>query len=344
MSESIKLKNLLKKIKPSIQLEVRKKKPTSTAEFLEYDKEVEELFQLSNIIVDNNNNNNSNTCKYQQFPITSNYSLSTNSNSNLPNISSTKFSSGDYRNSNNNRNSYINRNIRYNPVSSSFTPNSFHSPQYSQTRTNNYNQRFQQNRYRPSYTTNSYNNNQKYTPAYQNNSSYNNNKQQPCSANTVFPTDSPADTNIEEESLSPSFFAESSKDGVDSGKNNKNPLKSSLIFITTLVNNHKTKILIDTGATTTFINQNILHHMAGSKNNCKQPYSFVLADGAAPFEVLGTVELAIKFSNSITHINGHIARNLCTDMIIGMDYINKYNLNINVKKQIVSIDYKNHIY
>ncbi|CAF2061710.1 unnamed protein product [Rotaria magnacalcarata] len=84
--------------------------------------------------------------------------------------------------------------------------------------------------------------------------------------------------------------------------------------------------------------------MAGSKNNCKQPYSFVLADGAAPFEVLGTVELAIKFSNSITHINGHIARNLCTDMIIGMDYINKYNLNINVKKQIVSIDYKNHIY
>ncbi|CAF2061717.1 unnamed protein product [Rotaria magnacalcarata] len=205
MSESIKLKNLLKKIKPSIQLEVRKKKPTSTAEFLEYAKEVEELFQLSNIIVDNNNNNNSNTCKYQQFPITSNYSLSTNSNSNLPNISSTKFSSGDYRNSNNNRNSYINRNIRYNPVSSSFTPNSFHSPQYSQTRTNNYNQRFQQNRYRPSYTTNSYNNNQKYTPAYQNNSSYNNNKQQPCSANTVFPTDSPADTNIEEESLSPSF-------------------------------------------------------------------------------------------------------------------------------------------
>ncbi|CAF4872774.1 unnamed protein product, partial [Rotaria magnacalcarata] len=77
MSESIKLKNLLKKIKPSIQLEVRKKKPTSTAEFLEYAKEVEELFQLSNIIVDNNNNNNSNTCKYQQFPITSNYSLST---------------------------------------------------------------------------------------------------------------------------------------------------------------------------------------------------------------------------------------------------------------------------
>ncbi|CAF3542136.1 unnamed protein product [Rotaria socialis] len=205
MSESIKLKNLLKKIKPSIQLEVRKKKPTSTAEFLEYAKEVEELFQLSNIIVDNNNNNNSNTFKNQQFPVTSNYPLSTNSNSNPPNNSSTNFSSGDYRNSNNNRNSYINRNIRYNPVSSSFTPNSFHSPQYSQTRTNNYNQRFQQNRYRPSYTTNSYNNNQKYTPAYQNNSSYNNNKQQPRSANTVFPTDSSADTNIEEESLSPSF-------------------------------------------------------------------------------------------------------------------------------------------
>ena len=52
MSESTKLKNLLNKVKPSIQLEVRKKTPKTTAEFLEYAKEVEELFQLSNINTD----------------------------------------------------------------------------------------------------------------------------------------------------------------------------------------------------------------------------------------------------------------------------------------------------
>ncbi|CAF5223737.1 unnamed protein product, partial [Rotaria magnacalcarata] len=47
MSESTKLKNLLNKVKPSIQLEVRKKKPKTTAEFLEYATEIEELLQLS---------------------------------------------------------------------------------------------------------------------------------------------------------------------------------------------------------------------------------------------------------------------------------------------------------
>ncbi|CAF4621486.1 unnamed protein product, partial [Rotaria magnacalcarata] len=62
--------------------------------------------------------------------------------------------------------------------------------------------------------------------------------------------------------------------------------------------------------------------MTDTKNLQKQPYSFVLADGAAPFKVLGIIELSIYFANSMTSINAHIAQNLCTDMIIGMDYTN----------------------
>ena len=46
MSEAIKLKTLLNKTKPSIQFEVRKKKPTSTVEFREYARVVKELLQL----------------------------------------------------------------------------------------------------------------------------------------------------------------------------------------------------------------------------------------------------------------------------------------------------------
>ena len=49
MSESTKLKNLLNKAKPTIQFEIRRKKPTTTKLFLEYAKEIEELFQLSHI-------------------------------------------------------------------------------------------------------------------------------------------------------------------------------------------------------------------------------------------------------------------------------------------------------
>ena len=52
MSETMKLKHLLQKAKPTIQYEIRKKKPTTAKQFLEYAKEQEELLQLSNIEVD----------------------------------------------------------------------------------------------------------------------------------------------------------------------------------------------------------------------------------------------------------------------------------------------------
>lgn len=52
MSEAMKLRHLLKKAKPTIQYEIRKKKPMTTKQFLEYAKEQEELLQLSNIDVD----------------------------------------------------------------------------------------------------------------------------------------------------------------------------------------------------------------------------------------------------------------------------------------------------
>ena len=53
MTDSTKLKHLLSKAKPSIQFEVRRNKPTTPAEFLEYAREAEELFQLSNMPSDN---------------------------------------------------------------------------------------------------------------------------------------------------------------------------------------------------------------------------------------------------------------------------------------------------
>ena len=65
MSEATKLKNLLNKTKPSIQLEVRKKKPSTTADFLEHAKDAEELFQLSASALDTTQRSNSSNKNYQ---------------------------------------------------------------------------------------------------------------------------------------------------------------------------------------------------------------------------------------------------------------------------------------
>jgi hypothetical protein len=55
MSESTKARNLLNKTKPTIMFEVRKKNSVLLPNVL--NKDIEKLFQLSDINVDNNNKN-----------------------------------------------------------------------------------------------------------------------------------------------------------------------------------------------------------------------------------------------------------------------------------------------
>ncbi|CAF2002134.1 unnamed protein product [Rotaria magnacalcarata] len=134
--------------------------------------------------------------------------------------------------------------------------------------------------------------------------------------------------------LSTILEPESSKDGVDSGKTTKNPLDLSLIFINTLVNNHNMQILIDTGATNAFINYKTLNSMKQYTRLNKHSSSFVLADGIAPFRVLGVVELQILFSNQITKISAHVAQNLCTDQIVSIELNTlQYHMKINQNVQ-----------
>ena len=74
-----------------------------------------------------------------------------------------------------------------------------------------------------------------------------------------------------------------------------------------------------------------------------KPYSFVLADGTAPFHIVGKVRITILFAGAQILIDAYIARQLCTNIILGMDYINLYNLTFNVKHQIISIEHQDRI-
>ena len=105
------------------------------------------------------------------------------------------------------------------------------------------------------------------------------------------------------------------------------------------------QILLDTGATTTFINKKIITENFHDFTYIHTlPYSFVLADGIAPFNVHGVVELKIQFADQLTTINAHVADNLCTDLILGMDYIIQYNLKFDIRKKFVSIEHNNKLY
>ena len=112
-----------------------------------------------------------------------------------------------------------------------------------------------------------------------------------------------------------------------------------MIFLSTYVNNERMQLLIDTGATMTFINEHALRRLSPLPTIHRQYRSFLLADGVVPFTTSGLVNLSIQFSTTFTTIQAHVVPQLCSDIIIGMDYINRYNLNINIKRQVVSIDH-----
>ena len=122
-------------------------------------------------------------------------------------------------------------------------------------------------------------------------------------------------------------------DGIDSVNHNQYPSSPSLIYITTLVNNHRMKIMLDTGASYSFINADFLRfpdHFSCFKKHRKR---FFLADGLTSLQVIGTIQLNIKLGDVRTTTQAFIAKHLCASLILGMNYLSKYDFEIHTKKR-----------
>ena len=157
MSESSKLKHLLSKAKPTIQFEVRRKRPTTTKEFLEYAKEIEELYQLSNINTRSANDSNSNI---PTFPLPSTTSSSIAKNYTNSSFSTSqprnweRFSNSCYKNNYNNNlrtpNTLSSSNLSFRPRNPTVAPDRLpvspqSQPNYSQKPFRSTQQRFSDN-------------------------------------------------------------------------------------------------------------------------------------------------------------------------------------------------------
>ena len=91
--------------------------------------------------------------------------------------------------------------------------------------------------------------------------------------------------------------------------------------------------MLDTGANFSFLNATHLHsseHFRYSRT-CHQ--RFFMADGLTSFSVTGIVELTIELDNIKTSISAFVANHLCTDLILGMNYLSKYDLEIRTKSR-----------
>jgi hypothetical protein len=141
--------------------------------------------------------------------------------------------------------------------------------------------------------------------------------------------------------LFPFRQARSIADGVDLAKSSQHPSISSLLFISVSVNTKQMKVMIDTGAQCSFINAQCLQLTDQSNfSNIKHQY-FYMADGLTSFVVTGTVHLNILIGGYVTTISAYITKNLCANLILGMDYLTKYDLDIQPKKKMIIFNFDN---
>nr|ABL86689.1 putative gag protein [Philodina roseola] len=166
MSEAMKLRHLLKKAKPTLQYEIRKKKPTTTKQFLEYAKEQEELLQLSNIDIDSDFDlhDHKRSNQYNQLTSTVTSARSKPSNSNMYTDMSPMYNQTGRSDSSSSSFNDYKYNSRFNQPVNSFNSSFQKKPSYIPNRPWNTYQQFPSNTYR---TNNSFrqfpSNNQTYS-------------------------------------------------------------------------------------------------------------------------------------------------------------------------------------
>ncbi|CAF1491047.1 unnamed protein product [Rotaria sp. Silwood1] len=102
------------------------------------------------------------------------------------------------------------------------------------------------------------------------------------------------------------------------------------------VNQVSMKVMFDSGATTSFISIAALQRTTHLPIRFTQQL-YLMADGYTTFEVIGTVKIFIEFNQMKTSIVARIVNSLCADCILGMDYINKYKVNLNNKDKKIQI-------
>jgi len=127
--------------------------------------------------------------------------------------------------------------------------------------------------------------------------------------------------------------ARSIVDGVDLATPSPHPSIPSLLFITASVNSKPMNIMIDTGAQCSFINEQCLELNDDFNFSSIQHQSFYMADGLTSFLVTGIIQLNILIGDYVTSIPTFVTKQLCTNIILGMDYLIKYDLDIKPKKR-----------
>jgi hypothetical protein len=115
----------------------------------------------------------------------------------------------------------------------------------------------------------------------------------------------------------------------------------SLITIAVIVNDSPMHAMIDTGATVSLITQSELNHIT----HCPiQPTvtTATLGDGQTKIMANGTVELCVAINDISTFITALVVDSLGANLILGMDWCQSNNVNVQIGQRQVEINHQQH--
>jgi hypothetical protein len=111
---------------------------------------------------------------------------------------------------------------------------------------------------------------------------------------------------------------------------------SPLIHIVVLVNNVETKTMIDTGSTISAINETYLKKL--NTNQYITPTTTLCKTANnGQLHISGMIMLPIMINNIQLKVNTFIVKELCTDLLLGRDFCDKHEVNINYRGKYLTI-------
>ncbi|CAF4931371.1 unnamed protein product, partial [Rotaria sp. Silwood1] len=155
--------------------------------------------------------------------------------------------------------------------------------------------------------------------------SYNNSNNTPASFYSYPSPQSYQDVNM---SMSPRRTI-----GARDGRASIHAINPSLIIIPVTVHGSTVHSLLDTIATHTLITRSLLNTIPHSPVYKTPITTAVLGDANTTISVHGIVQLYIRINNIPTYTSAVVVDSLSVDLILGMDWCRKYNIEIRISEQ-----------
>ncbi|BHF77216.1 hypothetical protein SprV_0502032000 [Sparganum proliferum] len=114
------------------------------------------------------------------------------------------------------------------------------------------------------------------------------------------------------------------------------PFDEPSFFIDISVGNKSVRALIDTGATLSLVNPRILTHTLLERIQKYGSLPTLVAANGSPLECSGIVHISLQFEHSCKDHDFLVVPDLTWYLLLGIDFLNKYDCCINVRKRAVS--------